>query len=642
MVRGGGNSSSSSKQEQQVKHIHQIHNDNNNNNNGGRSSVHRHRIHTQGSSRNNEGISEGVGDRSEMHKTTSCDTNNNNQGDQHHDKNNNNYNNNHISSNHSHTNTNNNNSNNSDGGQNKHVSSFSSSSSSLSPTQQKQKKDEQQQQTQQLKDEATVESHQSSSSSSPVPVGKQHVVNSNGWDVVPETTTHDDDAFARIISRSHSYSDDFEDKREGKKRKEKRERKRDKKKGGSSEDNTHDHHRHRHASSAQEGVVVDPSSTNSNDNKDKISHNKSRTAVVEQKESKESHQTEEAPTDPSSANKSSSTTNHPRVNLGRKKLIGKGSFGMVYGAIDYATNAFLAVKEMSIIPGQMTDQQIRAIRKEIKVLKSLDHPNVVRCMGEHWDPTQNLLRIYMEYLAGGSITNILRSFGALKESQASRYTKHMLLGLEYLHSKNIAHRDLKGDNLLVDTNGTLKLADFGTAKEIATAKSSSMAGTAYFMAPEMIKGIGHDVRADIWSAACCVVEMLTGKPPFSQFSNQYATMMHVVELQDGDVPLPDGHTATPACRDFLQRCFRIDPRNRPTPTELLHHRWITLPPTAEEEGVPSVMYHTDIEGDNSALPAEIQALRAQHRAGISGAGSRGSNKRKPPRSRESKKNTKQE
>ena len=96
-------------------------------------------------------------------------------------------------------------------------------------------------------------------------------------------------------------------------------------------------------------------------------------------------------------------------------------------------------------------------------------------------------------------------------------------GLEYLHAHDVVHRDIKGANVLVDCNGICKLADFGGAKKIYSAANkeqyTSLRGTPYWMAPEVIKQTGHGRKADIWSVGCTVIEMATGKPPWSQYKN---------------------------------------------------------------------------------------------------------------------------
>lgn len=269
------------------------------------------------------------------------------------------------------------------------------------------------------------------------------------------------------------------------------------------------------------------------------------------------------------------------VSISRKAVIGKGSFGVVYQAMDRNTNHIIACKEVCLVRSGSSGDPVPLIRQELSLLKQLDHPNIVKCLGEDHD--DKYLRIYMEYVTGGSIHSILRMFGTLQERQASNFTKQVLQGLKYLHDRHICHRDLKGDNLLVDTQGVLKLADFGTAKELLT-QATSVAGTAYFMAPEVIQGVGHGVEADVWSVGCCVIEMLTGKPPFSHLKNQYAIMMHVAGGSAGgggnaiDEVLPAGHQFSTAAVQFLTRCFPRKPSERATATQLLKDPWILSPP----------------------------------------------------------------
>ena len=283
----------------------------------------------------------------------------------------------------------------------------------------------------------------------------------------------------------------------------------------------------------------------------------------------------------------STALSKPRVNLAQKALIGRGSFGVVYQAMDRDTNHIIAVKEVILPKGTAMNDQLPLIRKEIALLKQLDHPNIVKCLGEDYDDKS--LRIYMEYVTGGSISNILRIFGPLSEKQTSIFAKQMLLGLRYLHSRNICHRDLKGDNLLVDTKGNLKLADFGTARELAS-QATSVAGTSYFMAPEVIRGTGHGLEADVWSCGCCIVEMLTGKPPFSHLNNQYAVMMHVADSASELEAIPKNISSS--CKSFLERCFVRLPQKRATVLELLEHEWILRPPDTldgDDEQPPQIL-----------------------------------------------------
>ncbi|EAN86486.1 putative protein kinase [Trypanosoma cruzi] len=284
------------------------------------------------------------------------------------------------------------------------------------------------------------------------------------------------------------------------------------------------------------------------------------------------------------------------VSLAHKALIGKGSFGVVFQAMDRDTNHIIAVKEISFSAGSES-KALKAVRKELALLKLLDHPHIVRCLGEECE--DSCLRIYMEYVSGGSISSVLRTFGPFHEKQASIYTRQMLEGLEYLHSKNIMHRDLKGDNLLVDPNGTLKISDFGTAKDLLDPNASTaLAGTAYFMAPEVILSQGVGLPSDVWSVGCCVIEMLTGSPPFSGVKNQYSMMMRVAETEGELFPemIPKGHGLSSGAKSFLRRCLQRDPLKRATAKELLDDPWIVHTP--EVKGST----HCSSRSSNGAFP----------------------------------------
>jgi hypothetical protein len=261
-----------------------------------------------------------------------------------------------------------------------------------------------------------------------------------------------------------------------------------------------------------------------------------------------------------------------RFNWQKGELLGVGAFGRVYMGLDTDTGQMLAVKQVTL-GGQATSrqfiEQMRSLETEISLLRPLNHPNIVRCYGCERDKDE--LNIFLELVPGGSITSLLQKFGPFAESMVAVYTKQILTGLEYLHANRIIHRDIKGANILVDSDGVVKLADFGASKQLqnvmsATGDLHSLKGTPYWMAPEVIKQTGHGRQADIWSVGCTVIEMLTGKPPWVQFNTQVSALFHIASSKDPP-KMPDD-VSTAGSTFLLQtfaRCVTLVPAPTPTP-----------------------------------------------------------------------------
>ncbi|KAG6529676.1 mitogen-activated protein kinase kinase kinase 5-like [Zingiber officinale] len=256
------------------------------------------------------------------------------------------------------------------------------------------------------------------------------------------------------------------------------------------------------------------------------------------------------------------------------KLLGSGTFGNVYEATNRHTGALCAMKEVNIIPDDPKSAEcLKQLEQEIKFLSQFKHPNIVQYYGT--ETIEDQLYIYLEYVHPGSINKYVRQHcGAMTESVVRNFTRHILNGLIYLHSKNIVHRDIKGANLLVDVNGVVKLADFGMAKHLSgAARTLSLKGSPFWMAPEMLqattnKEIGYDLAVDIWSLGCTIIEMFTGKHPWSNLDGPQAMFKVLLE----DPPMPE--TLSSEGKDFLRRCFHRNPAERPTAKMLLDHPFL--------------------------------------------------------------------
>ncbi len=254
--------------------------------------------------------------------------------------------------------------------------------------------------------------------------------------------------------------------------------------------------------------------------------------------------------------------------------IGSGAYGIVYRGLDKTNGAFLAVKEIYCgqdVVGGMTD-----VVTEVQILQRLRHPNIVRYVGAAvlWDR----LYIFTEWVSGGSLTQILAQFGQLPVGLVAQHTLQILKGLAYLHNQGIVHRDIKGQNILVSKDGRIKLADFGAARLLKNiTKGPALFGTPAFLAPEVITNERCDIKADIWSLGCTIIQMLSGETPWAVrgFKSVYELLHHVSTSNDSP-PLdhvPERET-TEDMIDFLNQCFRRNPDERPNTKSLFSHPFV--------------------------------------------------------------------
>ncbi|KAJ7944399.1 Protein kinase [Quillaja saponaria] len=268
------------------------------------------------------------------------------------------------------------------------------------------------------------------------------------------------------------------------------------------------------------------------------------------------------------------------------KLIGCGTFGSVYVATNRETGALCAMKEVELFPDDPKSTEcIKQLEQEIKVLSHLKHPNIVQYFGS--EIVEDRFYIYLEYVHPGSINKYVREhFGAMNESVVRSFTRHILSGLAYLHSKKTIHRDIKGANLLVDSAGVVKLADFGMAKHLTGQVADlSLKGSPYWMAPELMQAVMQKDNSsdlafalDIWSLGCTIIEMLTGKPPWSEYEGAAA----MFKVMRDTPPIPE--TLSSAGKDFLKCCFKRNPAERPPAQKLLEHRFLK---NSQQLDVPS-------------------------------------------------------
>ncbi|CAE6459585.1 unnamed protein product [Rhizoctonia solani] len=260
-------------------------------------------------------------------------------------------------------------------------------------------------------------------------------------------------------------------------------------------------------------------------------------------------------------------------------LIGSGSFGSVYLGMDAVQGLLMAVKQVELPTGSSANEErkksmLTALEREIELLKQLQHENIVQYLDSSIDTHH--LNIFLEYVPGGSVATLLRNYGAFEEPLARNWVRQILQGLNYLHEREIIHRDIKGGNILVDNKGGIKISDFGISKKVednllggSRIHRPSLQGSVFWMAPEVVKQTSYTYKADIWSVGCLVVEMLTGQHPWAQLSQMQA-IFKIGSLARPTIP-PD---ISSEAEDFLNKTFELDFNIRPTAAELVKHPWV--------------------------------------------------------------------
>lgn len=237
-------------------------------------------------------------------------------------------------------------------------------------------------------------------------------------------------------------------------------------------------------------------------------------------------------------------------------LLGEGGFGKVYLARHKASNFIVGLKCLKRDQYKETYLRVR-LNCEIILQHEVRHENVLKTHNVFG--SKEFIYIIMEYAAGGTLREILKCKGALSEELAARYISDLSKALHHCHLKEIIHRDIKPDNLLLGIDGRIKIADFGTAARLFYPRGTVGIGTMGYIAPEAaVMGFEHNEKRDVWSLGMCLFEFLVGRLP--TLRNDYTVKWPSNLSKDA--------------KDLVSSMLQLDPQNRICPQEIPNHPFV--------------------------------------------------------------------
>ncbi|XP_071238698.1 MAP/microtubule affinity-regulating kinase 3-like isoform X4 [Salvelinus alpinus] len=267
------------------------------------------------------------------------------------------------------------------------------------------------------------------------------------------------------------------------------------------------------------------------------------------------------------------------------KTIGKGNFAKVKLARHILTGREVAIK--IIDKTQLNPNSLQKLFREVRIMKILNHPNIVKLF--EVIETERTLYLVMEYASGGEVFDYLVAHGRMKEKEARAKFRQIVSAVQYCHQKHIVHRDLKAENLLLDADMNIKIADFGFSNEFTMGnKLDTFCGSPPYAAPELFQGKKYDgPEVDVWSLGVILYTLVSGSLPFDG--------QNLKELRErvlrGKYRIP--FYMSTDCENLLKRFLVLNPAKRGTLEQIMKDRWINAG-SEEDELKPFVEPEQDI------------------------------------------------
>ncbi|XP_068110319.1 MAP/microtubule affinity-regulating kinase 3 isoform X4 [Hyperolius riggenbachi] len=267
------------------------------------------------------------------------------------------------------------------------------------------------------------------------------------------------------------------------------------------------------------------------------------------------------------------------------KTIGKGNFAKVKLARHILTGREVAIK--IIDKTQLNPTSLQKLFREVRIMKILNHPNIVKLF--EVIETEKTLYLIMEYASGGEVFDYLVAHGRMKEKEARAKFRQIVSAVQYCHQKHIVHRDLKAENLLLDADMNIKIADFGFSNEFTVgSKLDTFCGSPPYAAPELFQGKKYDgPEVDVWSLGVILYTLVSGSLPFDG--------QNLKELRErvlrGKYRIP--FYMSTDCENLLKRFLVLNPTKRGTLEQIMKDRWINAG-HEEDELKPFVEPELDI------------------------------------------------